>query len=59
MLLQLHLAPLDTSTLPLPPYSPNPFANTRAIAKAFALPDTADTAAVQAAVRSRVALWDL
>jgi hypothetical protein len=29
------------------------------IAKAFAVPDTADAAAVQAAVRSRVAVWDL
>jgi hypothetical protein len=59
MLQQLHLATVDTPPVPLPPCSPNPFANMKAIAKAFALPDAADAAAVQAAVRSRVAVWDL
>jgi hypothetical protein len=59
MLQQLHLASVDTPPLPLHPCTPNPFANMKAIAKAFAVPDTADAAAVQAAARSRVAAWDL
>ncbi len=59
MLQQLRLSALDTPCVPLHPSTPNPFANMKAIAKAFAVPDTADAAAVQAAVRSRVAVWDL
>jgi hypothetical protein len=59
MLQLLHLSIVNSAPVPLPPCTVNPFANIKAIAKAFAVPDTADVAAVQAAVRSRVAMWDL
>ena len=59
MLQQLRLSALDPPCPPLHPSAPNPLANMKAIAKAFAVPDTAHAAAVQAAVRSRVAVWDL
>ena len=59
MLQQLHLVRECPSSFPLSPCSRNPYANMNAIAKAFGLPDAADEAAVQAAVRSRVAVWDL
>ena len=59
LLQRLLLARVDASPFPLPPFTPNPYANMTAIAKAFAVPDSADAAAVQAAVRSRVAVWDL